>query len=137
MTNLLTNDDLKYTYSPDKPANALVWVIGEDCVYDIAVPVEYGKIFLEADAAVDISADHPEHDGVVVRLSKQGTTTMELATTKDFGNILLSNPKVLDLTRYPYGQYVMSPDAKFDGKKFIILNRPDSDMLKPWPTVAG
>jgi hypothetical protein len=36
---------------------------------------------------------------------------------------LLSEPQVESLLKYPYGVYVQSPNASFDGEKFIITNR--------------
>ena len=36
---------------------------------------------------------------------------------------MLSEPQIVSLFNYPYGHFVVSPDAKFDGNKFIITNR--------------
>jgi hypothetical protein len=118
----LTDLDIEFTYNGVRGI-ALVWVIDGDCLYDLPLSVEHAEIFMAADEVQDISADYPEHDGVVVRLSQQGETKLELMTTEYFGSILLSNPQVLNLLDYPYGDYVVSPFAKFDGEKFIILNK--------------
>lgn len=109
----------------------LVWIIDGDCLYDIPVWQEYEDMFLNSDQVVDISSEYPEHNGIVVRFIKNGETINELKTSEYFGSILLSNPLVLNLGDYPYGRYVISPDAKFDGEKFIITNRNMADLL-PW-----
>jgi hypothetical protein len=132
MTLLIKDSDLEYTYNPDIPAEALVWVIGEDCVYDKPLSLEHAQIFLESDEAINISDSYPDHDGIVVKLLKQGEALLELMTTEYFGNVLLSNPQVLKLREYPYGAYVVSPKAKFDGEKFIPLHR-NMENLEPWP----
>lgn len=118
----LTDLDIEFTYNGVRGI-ALVWVIDGDCLYDLPLSVEHAEIFMAADEVQDISADYPEHDGMVVRLLQQGETKLELMTTEYFGSILLSNPQVLNLLDYPYGDYVVSPFAKFDGEKFIILNK--------------
>jgi hypothetical protein len=74
---------------------------------------------------------YPEHDGITVRFIKDGNIVNELQTTEYFGSILLSNPLVLNLGDYAYGRYVISPNAQFDGEKFIITNR-DVTGLLPW-----
>jgi hypothetical protein len=126
----LNDIDIEFVYN-GTPGLALVWVIDGDCLYDAPLTVEHASIFLEADEVVDISNDYPDHDGLVVRLLKEGQTTMELMTSEYFGSILLSNPQVLRLDQYPYGRYVESPHAKFDGEKFIITNR-DVTQFYPW-----
>lgn len=118
----LTDLDIEFTYNGVRGI-ALVWVINGDCLYDLPLSVEHAEIFMAADEVQDISADYPEHEGMVVRLLEQGETKLELMTTEYFGSVLLSNPQVLNLLDYPYGDYVVSPFAKFDGEKFIILNR--------------
>lgn len=126
----LTDIDIEFAYN-GTPGVALVWVIDGDCVYDLPLSVEHSEIFLTADTIEDISAEFPYHDGIVVRLSRGGESLMELMTTEYFGSILQSEPLVLKLAEYPYGRYVESPHAKFDGEKFIITNR-DVTGLYPW-----
>lgn len=118
----LTDLDIEFTYN-GTPGIALVWVIDGDCVYDLPLSVEHAEMFMATDEVQDISSEHPEHEGMVVRLLQQGETKLELMTTEYFGSILLSSPQVLNLLDYPYGDYVVSPFAKFDGEKFIILNK--------------
>lgn len=102
---------------------ALTWVIDGDCLYDLPVSEEYADIFLNHDEVIDISDEYPDHEGIVVRFIKNGEILEELKTTEYFGTILLSEPLVLDVNKYPYGRYVQSPHATFDGEKFIITNR--------------
>ena len=118
----LTDLDIEFTYNGVRGI-ALVWVINGDCLYDLPLSVEHAEIFMSADEVQNISSEYPEHEGMVVRLLEQGETKLELMTTEYFGSVLLSNPQVLNLLDYPYGDYVVSPFAKFDGEKFIILNR--------------
>ena len=118
----LTDLDIEFTYNGVRGI-ALVWVIDGDCLYDLPLSVEHAEIFMSADEVQNISSEYPEHEGMVVRLLQQGETKLELMTTEYFGSILLSSPQVLNLLDYPYGDYVVSPFAKFDGEKFIILNK--------------
>jgi hypothetical protein len=135
---MLTDIDIEFvggggssdTVNPTQ-ATALVWIIDGDCLYDIPIWQDYEDMFKNSDEVIDISSEYPDHDGVVVRFVKNGEVVNELKTTEYFGNILLSNPLVLDLNEYPYGRYVQSPHAKFDGEKFIITNRDVSSYL-PW-----
>ena len=115
----------------DIPGIALVWVIDGECVYDIPIWQEYLDMFTLSDEIIDISSDYPDYNGITVRFIKNGATVNELQTTEYFGSILLSNPIVLNLADYPYGRYVQSPNALFDGEKFIITNR-DMTGLLPW-----
>lgn len=109
----------------------LVWIIDGDCLYDLPIWKEYEDMFLNNDEVLDISSDYPDHNGITVRFMKNGNIINELQTSEYFGSILLSNPTVLNLFEYPYGRYVQSPDAKFDGEKFILTKR-DMTNLMPW-----
>lgn len=119
---MLTNQDIIFTYQ-GTPGIALGWVLDETCVYTIPLSVEHAQMFTDSDEVLDISEDYPDHDGITVRFMKNGEVVEELKTTEYFGTILLSQPLVLELGKYPYGRYVISPNAKFDGEKFIITNR--------------
>jgi hypothetical protein len=101
----------------------LVWIIDENCLYDLPVLAEHVSMFTESDRVLDVSDLYPEHDEITVRFIKDGQTVEDFQTSEYFGNVLLSNPQVESLQKYPYGQYVESPNAKFDGKQFIITNR--------------
>jgi hypothetical protein len=112
-------------------AIALVWVIDGECLYDLPVWQQYEDMFMSSDEVVDVSSEYPEHTGITVRFIKNGITVNDLQTSEYFGSILLSNPTVLNLLHYPYGRYVISPHAMFDGEKFIITNR-DVTGLSMW-----
>jgi hypothetical protein len=121
---MLTDTDITYFRGEGNVDGvALVWVIDGDCLYDIPTWQEYVDMFTVSDEIIDISSDYPDHDGLTLRFIKNGTMIDELQTSEYFGSILLSDPTVLNLADYPYGRYVVSPDAKFDGEKFIITNR--------------
>ena len=109
----------------------LVWVIDTQCLYDLPVSQEHAAIFIEADEVQDVSDSYPEHDGVTVRFLKAGQVLEELQTTDYFGSILLSSPLVLNLGDYPYGMYVMSPNALFVDNQFVILET-DMTELEPY-----
>jgi len=119
---MLTDSDIVFTFSGTRGV-ALVWVIGQECLYDLPLSQEHSSIFLDSEECLDISEEYPDHDGITVRFIKNGETLEELQTTEYFGSILLSNPTVLKLEDYPYGRYVESPHALFDGEKFIITDR--------------
>jgi len=126
---ILKDNDIEIT-TMGEPGVALVWVIDGDCLYDIPLKNEYFDIFLSSNTIEDVSIDYPEHEGIVVRFTKDDNV-YDFLTSEYFGSILLSEPLVLNLGDYPYGRYVISPHAKFDGEKFIILNRDTTDLM-PW-----
>jgi|APGre2960657373_1045057.scaffolds.fasta_scaffold254427_2 hypothetical protein len=103
--------------------NPLVWIIDGDCLYDFAVKAEYISMFTESDEVIDVSNQYPEHNGLTVRFIKNEQIIEDFQTSEYFGSILLSEPQIVSLFNYPYGHFVVSPDAKFDGNKFIITNR--------------
>jgi len=119
----MITDSILDEYVAGSDGAALVWIIDGDCLYDIPVDIKYVPMFTESDELVDVSDQYPEHDGLTVRFMKNGDIIEDLQTTEYFGSILLSEPQVVDLEKYPYGRYVQSPYAKFDGEKFIITNR--------------
>lgn len=121
----MINDDDVYGSGGD----ALVWIIDEDCLYDIPVVSEHIAMFTESEEVLDVSNEYPDHEGITVRFIKDGQTVEDFQTSEYFGSILLSNPQVESLMRYPYGRYVISPDATFDGEKFIIKDRDVSEYL--------
>jgi hypothetical protein len=128
---MLTDNDLDFIFK-GTPGTPVVWVIDGECLYDLALTPENAQIFFDATEVVDISADYPDHDGITVRLLKDGIILMELSTSEYFGSILLSNPQVLNLRSYPYGKYVESPNATFDGEKFNITNRDMTTLQNTW-----
>lgn len=127
---MLTDKDLIFSPGNDGIRGlALVWVIDGQCVYDIPTWQVYEEMFAAHDEVIDISADYPDYDGLTVRFVKNGAVVNELQTSEYFGSILLSNPLVLNLADYPYGRYVMSPNATFDGESFTITNRDMTNLL--------
>jgi hypothetical protein len=109
----------------------LVWIIDGQCLFDLAVKPEYISVFTESDEILDVSDEYPDHDGITVKFLKNGEEVEIFSTTEYFGSILLSEPQVLSLFDYPYGHFVQSPNAEFDGEKFIITNR-DITALPAW-----
>jgi hypothetical protein len=129
---MLTDNHILYVRGNDgMDGVALCWIIDGDCLYDIPTWQEYVEMFTAHDEVLDISADYPEHDGITVRFIKNGQAVNELQTSEYFGSILLSNPLVVNLIDYPYGRYVVSPHATFDGESFTITNRDMTNIL-PW-----
>jgi hypothetical protein len=127
---MLTDSSLEFVYKSERGV-PLVWVIDTQCLYDLPLSSEHAAIFTGADQVVDISEDYPEHEGVTVRFLKNDEVLEELQTSEYFGTILLSNPTVLNLGDYPYGMYVMSPNALFVNGEFVILET-DMDGLEPY-----
>ena len=129
---MLTDSHLIYTRGNDGiDGVALCWIIDGESLYDIPTWQEYVEMFTTSDEVIDISADYPDHNGITVRFMENGQVVNELQTSEYFGSILLSNPLVVNLFDYPYGRYVVSPHATFDGEKFTITNRDMTDFL-PW-----
>ena len=129
---MLTDSSILYVRGNDGIDGVpLVWVIDGECLYDIPTWQEYKDMFTNSDSVMDISSLYPGHDGITVRFIKNNGFVNELQTSEYFGSILLSNPQVLNLLDYPYGMYVTSPNALFDGEKFIIKNQELSSLM-PW-----
>jgi hypothetical protein len=129
---MLTDSNIVYAKEGDGSNGfPLVWVIDGQCLYDIPTSQEYADMFMLSDQVLDVSENYPDHDGITVRFIKNGEFVNDFQTSEYFGSILLSNPQVLSLFDYPYGRYVVSPNATFDGEKFIILGR-DTSLLMPW-----
>lgn len=119
---MLTDETIKFIYD-GVPGVPLVWVIDGDCIYDLALSQEHAAIFLEATEVLNVSDDYPDYDGMTIRFKKDGEILEDLQTSQYFGSCLLSNPQVLKLSDYPYGRYVVSPNARFEDGQFIILDR--------------
>ncbi len=129
---MLTDIDIQFVRGNDGINGVpLVWVIDGQCIYDIPTWSEYTEMFMSSNTVVDVSQSYPNHEGITVRFIKDGAMVNELQTSEYFGSVLLSNPLVLDLRDYPYGRYVQSPNATFDGEKFTITNRDMTELL-PW-----
>lgn len=130
---MLTELDITES-TPDNPNGklvALVWVIDHQCLYDMAVLEEYAQMFVMCTDVEDVSHEYPNHNGIAVRFIRYAEPINDFLTSEYFGSILLSNPLVLNLNDYPYGRYVESPNAMFDGEMFIPANR-DLSNLPPF-----
>jgi len=134
---MLTDSSILYVRGNDGIDGVpLVWVIDGECLYDIPTTEAYRQMFIDSDVVLDISNLYPDHDGITVRFIKDGSVVNELQTSEYFGSILLSSPQVLNLLDYPYGMYVASPNALFDGEKFIIKNQEMSSLM-PWHPIQN
>lgn len=120
---MLTDDSIEFVHRGVNGV-ALVWVIDQQCLYDLPLSVEHAAIFTDHDQVIDISDQYPDHDGITVRFMKDGTVLEEFQTSEYFGSVLLSDPLVLNLADYPNGMYVWSPNALFVNNEFVILEEP-------------
>lgn len=125
---MLTDNDINFEFNGIL-GMALVWVIEDNCLYDLPLSKEHAEMFLSVTKSEDVSAEYPDHNGITVRLFKNDEILEDLQTTEYFGSILLSEPLVLDLFKYPYGRYVESPNAKFINNSFVITDRDISGRL--------
>ena len=106
----------------------VMWVIDQECLYDLPLSTNHAQMFFDATEIVDISLEYPDHNGITVRLLKDNVILNELCTSEYFGNILLSNPQAIDMSLYPYGRMARALHSKFDGEKFIITDVDTSDI---------
>lgn len=128
---MITDNDLEYVREEGVKGAALVWVIDGQCLYDLALNARWVQLFTSYDTITDVSSEYPAHSGIAVRMSLGGQVLEDFLTSEYFGSILLSDPLVLNLADYPYGRYVQSPNAGFDGTQFIIYGR-ENENLMPW-----
>lgn len=132
---MLTDQSIEFTGGNDivfgVTAIPLAWIIDGDVLYDLPVMGELEEMFTNHDEVLDVTSDYSDLPGMTVRFMKNDKIMDELNTSEYFANILLSEPQVINILLYPYGRYVQSPHAKFDGEKFIITNR-DVSNLMPW-----
>jgi hypothetical protein len=112
----------------------LSWVIGEDVLYTIAVNRETALMFLGHDEVIDISSEHPEHDGITVQFKKNGAVIEELQTSEYFGSILLSNPKIINLLGHKRG-HLVTPPASFINNEYVISDE-FLNNREPWDEYA-
>jgi hypothetical protein len=126
---IIKDTDVEILYTTVPTGAALVWVIDGDCLYDLPVKDDYVDMFLNFTEVQDVSEEYPDHDGISIRFIKDSTIVHDFLTSEYFGSVLLSSPQIFNLNNYPYGRYVRSPYAKFDGTKFIILDQDVSEML--------
>jgi hypothetical protein len=132
MKKIFTDEEL-HEREIDPSGKAITWVIDGECLYDEAIPSDLLPIFEEHDQVIDVSNEYAEHDGIVVRFIKNEEILADFKTSEYFGSILLSDPDLVDLLKYPYGRYVLGANATFDGNQFTILNMDMTDLM-PWYT---
>jgi hypothetical protein len=129
---MITQDDLAYVYARDYPnGRFLVFVIDQECLYDTVVNPYGVELFTGNKEITDVSNEYPDHDGITVKIIKNDDSFEIFQTSEYFGSILLSDHTVVDASEYPYGWMVVSPNAKFDGEKFLIKDANIKD-LSPW-----
>jgi hypothetical protein len=115
---MITDNDLEFIHNGENGI-PLVWVIDGQCLYDLPLYPIDADMFMNYDEVIDISDQHPDHDGITIAFYREGELIQEFQTSEYFGSILLSDPLVLNLLDYPGGASVMSPYATFDGEKFV------------------
>lgn len=125
---MINDKSIEFVFGQGK-GTALVWVIDGECLYDLPLNNNYASIFLSATDVIDVSSEYSDNEGITVRFLNNDEILEDFNTSEYFGSILLSSPQVLNLKNYPYGRYVESPYARFDGEKFIILNQDVTDLL--------
>jgi hypothetical protein len=132
---MLTDNDITYSWNKDNPderGSALAFIIDEDVVYDAPFYNWAADMFIRADSFVEISQDNAT-DSIVISILENEVELDQLQTTEYFGSILLSNPTIKDLNAYPYGRYVIAPNAKFVNNEFIVLDM-STEGLPPFIT---
>jgi hypothetical protein len=118
---MITIADITYSSIHDENGLALVLVIDGQCLYDFPATVYGVELFTQNKGIEDVSSEYPDYDGITVKIIKEeGFEILQVA--EYIGSILLSDHQVVDLNLYPGGEYVFSPNATFDGEKFIITN---------------
>ena len=123
---MITEQDIAYEYN-GTPGSAIAFIIDEDSVYDISLHDQYAQIFLGFDEAIDVSNEYPDHNGITVRLLKDGEILEDFQTSEYFGNVLLSNPVLINLATHNHGLQTLSPYAKFVNNEFITLDHDSSN----------
>lgn len=132
---MLTDNDITYSWNSDNPderGSALAFIINEDVVYDAPFYNWAADMFIRADSFLEIPQDNPT-DKIIVSIMENNIELDQLETTEYFGSILLSNPIIKDLNAYPYGRYVIAPNAKFVNNEFVVLDM-STEGLPPFIT---
>jgi hypothetical protein len=131
---MITIEELTYDprISTSVVGMPLVFVIDGQCVYDFPSTKYGSELFFNNNGIVDISDEYPDNDGITVKIIIDEENFEVVHTPEYLGSILLTPHSVLCLFDYPFGAYVVSPDATFDGTQFTITDR-DMDVLDPNP----
>lgn len=131
---MITIEDI--TYDPRIPTSVpgmpLVFVIDGQCVYDFPSNRYGSELFFNNNEIVDISDGDSKNDEITVKIIIDENNFETLKVSEYFGSILLSPHSVFCLYDYPFGAYVVSPNATFDGEQFTITDI-DMNTLIPYP----
>lgn len=117
---MVTDVSIDYLYSPEIPGMPIALVIDGEVLYTAPVWSSFGQILLDATEFKDVSSTYPTHDGITVEILSNEEVIETWQTTEYVGSILLSEPLILDLSKYENGNSVEDLKASFDGTKFII-----------------
>jgi hypothetical protein len=117
---MVTDVSIDYLYSPEIPGMPIALVIDGEVLYTVPVWSTFGQILLDATEFRDVSSTYPTHDGITVEILSNEEIIETWQTTEYVGSILLSEPLILDLSKYENGGHVEDLKASFDGTKFII-----------------
>jgi hypothetical protein len=130
---MITTDDIHFNVenSKDIPGLAIVFVIDGQCVYDLFANKYGTELLMKNNGIIDLSNEYPDHDGITVKIIMDEQNFEILQTSEYVGSILLTPHKAICPWDYPYGIYVQSPYATFDGKSFNIEGK-DMNSLEPY-----
>jgi len=117
---MVTDALVEYFYSPEIPGTPIALVIDGDVLYTAPVWATFGQVLLNATGFRDVSSTYPEHIGMTIEILSNEEVVETWQTTEYVGSILLSEPLILDISKYENGEYVEDLKASFDGIKFII-----------------
>lgn len=117
---MVTDASIDYIYSPETPGMAIALVIDGEVLYTAPVWHTFGQKLLDATEFRDVSSTYPTYDGITVEILSNEEIIETWQTTEYVGSILLSEPLILDLSKYENGNSVEDLKASFDGTKFII-----------------
>jgi hypothetical protein len=117
---MVTDASVEYFYSPEVPGMPIALVIDGEVLYTVPVWSTFGELLLSATEFKDISPQYPNHEGITVQIVSNGKDVEVWQTTEYVGSILLSEPLILDISKYENGGHVEDLRASFDGEKFII-----------------
>jgi hypothetical protein len=117
---MVTDASIDYIYSPETPGIGVAFVIDREVLYTAPVWATFGQKLLDATEFRDVSSEYIEHNGMTIEILIDDQVVETWQTTEYAGSILLSNPLILDLSKYENGGYVEDLKASFDGTKFTI-----------------
>jgi hypothetical protein len=95
---------------------ALGWVVDSVCVHSMILSKEFADIFLTSDTTIDITPVNNLNNKINIRFLKNNEVLEEIEVSEKFGSILLSNPKIINLSFHKFGYLVE------DDKEYIFEN---------------